>query len=77
MKSQCFLVLTARRNREGVVASFQISRATQKLPDIKSNQARVQLLIEVDPTIFEAEAIAVTVKPTKLAIGKAQARSVE
>lgn len=74
MKSQCYLVLTGRRNREGEVASFQISRATQKLPAIKENQTRVQLVLEIDPAIFEAEAIAVTVEPRKTAPTKARAR---
>lgn len=73
MKSQCFLVLTARKNRDGEVASFQISRAEQKLPDIKAFQARIQLVLEIDPTIFEAEAVAVVVEPRNVkVIGKAR-----
>lgn len=68
MRAGCYLVLAATTNRSGDVTGFRIVRATQRVPSLSSEEARVYITVEADETIFDPEAVAVIVTPRVVAL---------
>lgn len=68
MRAGCYLVLAANTNRAGKITGFRITRATQRVPSLSPDEARVYVTVEADDSIFDPEAVAVIVTPRMVAL---------
>ena len=68
MRAGCYLVLSATTDRDGQIKGFRIVRATQRVPSLSPDEARVYVTVEADKSIFDPEAVAVIVTPRMVAL---------